>query len=162
MPFDVEKWYIEGYRRDLHDWIRRSLLELLAVSYLLFGRRPDVPSVVKILDDLAMADTVPGITTPLAFARFMEHAILGGELAGAKDSDGKILVEPGDAFRFAMEQVLEMQSSLRVVWLEAIEESASAAKELVGERLECDAVDADTASATVADAREIHEEPAHP
>ena len=161
-PERVEKWYIEGYRRDLHDWIRRSRLELLAVSYLLFGRRPDGPSVVKILDDLAMVDTVPGITTPLALAKFIEHAIMGGELAGEKDSDGKIVVEPGDAFRFVLAHGFEMESSLRVVWLEAIEESASAAKELAGEQLECDAVDADTASATVDGAREIHEEPAHP
>lgn len=154
-PERVERWRIGAYRRDLYNWLRRSLLELGAASCLLFGRRPDRPSISKgglrlsaseALNNPDWDNNEPGTDTRFAFAELALQAMLAGELEVTRDSCGRIFVIPSKIFAFALAQGLEMESSLPVVWLEALNEPASA----------------DTAPATVSDAREIHEGPAHP
>ena len=90
-PERVEKWYIEGYRRDLHDWLRRDFLELRAACCLLYGRRPDRPSVSKgglrlsaseALNSSDWDNNEPGIDTRFSF---YELALQAVELTGNFD-----------------------------------------------------------------------------
>ena len=123
-----------------HDWLRIPLLKSSEAGYLIFGREPDGPLVVKILDDLARAELTPGTDTDLAFSKLIDRVTLSGELQATEDSDGNLLVTPRDVFEFAMAQGLKMESSLHATWLEVLNESASA----------------DTMPATVPDKQSMH------
>ncbi|MCH7910226.1 MAG: hypothetical protein IIB38_11480, partial [Candidatus Hydrogenedentes bacterium] len=157
MPFDVEKWYIEGFRKDFHNWLRMPLLKLRDASCLLYGKDPDKLPIGRDRPDGATWDNnSPGIDSLFTFYELARLAALGDEshkphlqaIEDPQDPQGKVLVTPSAIFDFALKHgVFEfvpdqegakksvLRTALCTVWSEAIAEQ----------------VPADTASATVSE-----------
>ena len=143
------------YARELSSWLRVPELLIEEASCLLFGWDPEVFRVTKPYNT-QFAPIDPDVNTPHEFAELARRAKLHGSLDMKKDSRGDLYITPLNAFEFAQKQGLQMDEPLREVWSEALLESASAARDLVG-----DALDNPAGSLKISESK-THEQSVHP
>ena len=143
------------YARELSSWLRVPELRIEEASCLLFGWDPEVFRVTKPYNT-QFAPIDPDVNTPHEFAELARRAKLHGSLDMKKDSRGDLYITPLNAFEFAQKQGLQMDEPLREVWSEALLESASSARDLVG-----DALDNPAGSLKISEGK-THEQSEHP
>ena len=155
-PLDVKKWYIEGFRKEFHDWLRMPRLKLRDACCLIYGKDPDkLPIGRDRSDGATWENNSPGIDSLFTFYELARLAALGDEshkphlqaIKDPQDPQGEVLVTPSAIFEFALKHgVFEfvpdqegakksiLKIALRTVWSEAIAEQASIAESEAHER----------------------------
>ena len=150
-PERVEKWYVEGFRKEFHDQLRRDLLKLRDACCLVYGKDPDKLPIGKDRPDGATwNNNSPGIDSVFSFCELARFAILNDKLEAIEDPEdpqGKFLVTPSAIFGFALKHgVFEfvpdqegakksvLRTALCTVWSEAIAEQVPIAESEAHER----------------------------